>query len=76
VARYPLFREALDLYLNAPATPASLMAALGPVKKVDEAVYRGVEEMLSGGKDPEKALEDAAANANEAIDEYNRTVGD
>jgi len=76
VARYPLFQVALDLYLNAPATPATLMAALGPVKKVDEAVYRGVEEMLSGAKDPEQALEDAAAGANEAIAEYNERVED
>ena len=74
VARYPLFQVALDLYLNTPATPATLMAALGPVKKVDEAVYRGVEEMLSGVKDPEQALEDAAAGANEAIKEYNERV--
>ena len=74
VARYPLFQVALDLYLNAPASPATLMAALGPVKKVDEAVYTGVEEMLSGGKDPEQALEDAAAASNEAIDEYNQRV--
>jgi sn-glycerol 3-phosphate transport system substrate-binding protein len=74
IARYPLFQVALDLYLNAPATPASLMAALGPVKKVDEAVYRGVEEMLSGIKDPEQALADAAANANDAIAEYNERV--
>ena len=76
VARYPLFRGALDLYLNAPASPETLMAALGPLKKVNEAVYTGVEEMLTAGKDPEQALEDAAASANEAIDEYNRTVGD
>jgi sn-glycerol 3-phosphate transport system substrate-binding protein len=76
VARYPLFRGALDLYLNAPATPASVMATLGSVMKVDEAVYTGVEEMLSGAKDPEQALEDAASNANAAIDEYNQRVGD
>jgi sn-glycerol 3-phosphate transport system substrate-binding protein len=76
MSRYPLFQVALDLYLDAPASPATLMAALGPVKKVDEAVYRGVEEMLSGGKDPEQALEDAAAGANEAIEEYNQRVGD
>ena len=75
VARYPLFREALDLYLNAPATPATLMAALGPFQKVREAVYTGVEEMLSGAKDPEQALKDAAPNANEAIAEYNQRVG-
>ena len=75
VARYPLFRQALDLYLNAPATPATLTAALGPYQKVREAVYTGEEEMLNAGKDPDQALADAAANANQAIDEYNRTVG-
>jgi sn-glycerol 3-phosphate transport system substrate-binding protein len=74
IARYPLFRQALDLYLNAPATPATLVAALGPFQKVREAVYRGMEEMLAGVKDPEQALADAAANADEAIDEYNRSV--
>jgi sn-glycerol 3-phosphate transport system substrate-binding protein len=74
VARYPLFQQALDLYLNAPATPTSLMAALGPVKKVDEAVYSGVEEMLSGAKDPDKALADAAAEANAAIADYNQRL--
>jgi sn-glycerol 3-phosphate transport system substrate-binding protein len=76
MARYPLFQVALDLYLDAPGGPATVMAALGPVKKVDEAVYRGVEEMLSGNKDAVQALEDAAAAANEAIDEYNERVGD
>jgi sn-glycerol 3-phosphate transport system substrate-binding protein len=74
VAQYPLFQVALDLYLNTPSSAATLMAALGPVKKVDEAVYRGVEEMLSGIKDPEQALADAAANANDAIAEYNERV--
>jgi len=75
VASYPFFREALDLYLNAPATPANLTAALGPFQKVREAVYRGVEEMLSGAKDPEQALKDAASNANAAIADYNQRVG-
>ena len=76
VARYPLFQTAVDLYLNAPATPETLMAALGPVKKVDEAVYTGVEEMLSGVKDPEAALEGAAAGSNDAIEAYNRQMED
>jgi ABC-type glycerol-3-phosphate transport system substrate-binding protein len=43
---------------------------------VNEAVYRGVEEMLNTSKDPDQALADAASTANEAIDEYNRTVKD
>ena len=76
VARYPLFQAALDIYLNTPATPTTLEAVLGPFQKVREAVYRGVEEMLSGVKSPEQALEDAAARANEAIEEYNQQVGD
>ena len=76
MSRYPLFQVPLNLYLNAPASPAAIMAALGPVKKVDEAVYSGVEAMLSGGKDPEQALEDAAAEANQAIEEYNQRLGE
>jgi sn-glycerol 3-phosphate transport system substrate-binding protein len=76
VARYPLFQVALDLYVNAPATAVSLPPALGPAMKVGEAVLRGVEEMLSGVNDPEQALADAAANANEAIEEYNQQVRD
>jgi len=76
VTRYPLFQEALDLYLNAPASPATLTATVGPFQKVHEAVYRGVEEMLSGTKDPEQALKDAADGANQAIEEYNRRLGD
>jgi hypothetical protein len=32
--------------------------------------------MLNAGKDPDQALADAAATANEAIKEYNQQVGD
>ena len=76
IARYPLFRQVLDLYLNAPATPATLVAAVGPFQKVREAIFRGVEEMLTGIKDPEQALKDAASNANAAIADYNQRVGE
>ena len=76
LAHYPLFQVAFDLYLNAPANPATEGTILGPYQKVREAIYRGVEEMLSGIKDPDQALDDAAAGANQAIDEYNRRVGD
>ena len=75
VARYPLFRVALDLYLNTPAMPASVDALLGPRYQVREIVYTAVEEMLEGGKDPQQALEDAATAANQAIAEYNQRVG-
>jgi sn-glycerol 3-phosphate transport system substrate-binding protein len=74
LARYPLYQVVLGLYVNAPATAVSLAPALGPAIKVDEAVLRGAEEMLSGIKDPDQALEDAAAAANETIAEYNQRV--
>jgi sn-glycerol 3-phosphate transport system substrate-binding protein len=75
LASYPLFQVAFDLYLNAPANPATEGTILGPLQKVREAIFRGVEEMLSGMKDPQQALDDAAANANQAITEYNQRVG-
>jgi sn-glycerol 3-phosphate transport system substrate-binding protein len=75
LAQYPLFQVPFDLYLNAPASPATGGTILGPFQKVREAIFRGVEEMLSGVKDPDKALADAAANADQAIAEYNQRVG-
>jgi sn-glycerol 3-phosphate transport system substrate-binding protein len=75
VAKYPLFQVPLDLYRNTPATPATEGTILGPFQKVREAIFRGVEEMLSGSKDPDQALADAATNANQAIAEYNQRVG-
>ena len=75
LTRYPLYQVSFDLYRNAPADPAREGTILGPYLKVREAIYRGVEEMLSGVKDPQQALDDAAAAANQAIDEYNGRVG-
>jgi sn-glycerol 3-phosphate transport system substrate-binding protein len=75
VAKYPLFQLPLDLYLNSPMTPATLFPVLGPFWQVREAVYQGIEAMLSGAKDPDQALEDAAAEADRIIEEYNQRVG-
>jgi len=74
LAQYPLFQVAFDLYLSAPANPATEGTILGPLQKVREAIFRGVEEMLAGIKDPDQALADAAAGADEAIKEYNQRV--
>ena len=76
VAKYPPFQVPLDLYLESPTNPAALGAVLGPFYQVREALSQGIEAMLSGAKDPDEALEDAAAEANEAIHEYNERVGD
>jgi len=76
VAKYPQFQVPLDLYLNTPMTPAALGALLGPVRQVREAISSAVEAMLSGSKDPTKALEDAAAESNRIIEEYNQRLKD
>jgi len=77
IAKYPLFQVPLDLFLNSAATtPAALGAVIGPFHQVREALDQGVEAMLSGTKNPDQALEDAAASANQAIEEYNQRVGD
>jgi sn-glycerol 3-phosphate transport system substrate-binding protein len=74
LTQYPLFKTALNLYLGVPANPASLGVILGPFPEVRKAIEDGIEEMLVGGKDPTKALQDAADNANQAIQKYNQRV--
>jgi len=76
IAKYPQFQVPLDLYLNSPTTPAALGALLGPFRQVREELSRAVEAMLSGAKDPDQALEDAAAESNRIIEEYNQRVKD
>jgi hypothetical protein len=51
-------------------------ALIGPGDEVAEAVAQAVEEMLVAGKDPLKALGDAASNANRILADYNERVGD
>ena len=77
LAKYPQFRVPLDLYLNNPATSAAQsVALLGPFPQIREELLRAVEAMLSGTKDPDQALEDAAAESNRIIEEYNERVKD
>jgi sn-glycerol 3-phosphate transport system substrate-binding protein len=76
IAKYPQFQVPLQLYLEAPATPAGLGALLGPFRQVREELSRAVEAMLSGTKDPDQALADAAAECDRIIEEYNEKVKD
>ena len=76
MAQYPQFQVPLDLYLEAPVTPAALGALVGPFRQVREAINTNLEAMLVGAKDPEQALSEAAAEATDAIEEYNERVGD
>jgi len=76
IAEYPQFQVPLDLYLNSPTTPAALNALLGPFWRVDEALHQGADAMLSGAKEPDQALKDAAEEANRIIEDYNQKVKD
>jgi sn-glycerol 3-phosphate transport system substrate-binding protein len=76
IAEYPLFRIPIDLFLEAPTTLASLGPLLGPFRDVREAVTNAWEETVVGSKDPVEAIEDAAAEANEIIESYNRRLGE
>jgi sn-glycerol 3-phosphate transport system substrate-binding protein len=76
IAKYPQFQVPLDLYLESPMTPATLNALIGPFWRVQETLHQGADAMLSGAKDPDQALEDAAADANRIIEEYNQRVND
>ena len=72
--KYPQFKVAVDLYQAAPSTPASLGPLLGPLIDVRQIVARAIEEMLVSDKDPVAAINDAAKEANDLIQEYNRRV--
>jgi len=72
--KYPQFKIAVDLYQAAPSTPASLGPLLGPFINVRQIVVRAIEEMLVGDKNPVEAINDAAEEANDVIQEYNERV--
>jgi sn-glycerol 3-phosphate transport system substrate-binding protein len=72
--KYPHFRVAVDPFLNAVSTPATQGALLGDFVSVRVIVQKAAEEMILKGKDPSQALDDAANEANEAIQEYNSRI--
>jgi len=74
MAKYPGFRVAKDLFQASPVTPATLGPLLGPFNEVREAMLGGLEETVVRDKDPVAAIEDAAEEANEIIEDYNRRV--
>ena len=76
IAEYPLFRLPVDLFLETPSTQESLGPLLGPMRDVREVVATAMEETVVGSRDPIEALDDAAAEANDIIEDYNRRLGE
>ena len=75
VARYPVFMVPVDQLRRGPDTPATRGALVGPFPQVREALAQNIEQMLLQSKDPDKALDDAAAQANQIIADYNQRLG-
>jgi sn-glycerol 3-phosphate transport system substrate-binding protein len=71
---FPQFRAAVTQLRASPDTPATEGALLGPFKDVRDLITEAFERALSGGADPDQALESAATQANDRIKEYNRTA--
>jgi sn-glycerol 3-phosphate transport system substrate-binding protein len=74
MTEYPQFRVGVEIFRSSPATPATLGPLLGPFNEVREAVLRQLEETIVNDKDPVEAISDAAKEANEIIEDYNRRV--
>ena len=75
IARYPLFKVPVDIFLGAPSSPASLGPLIGPIRAAREPVAQAIESMLTGSKDPVEALTEAAESANDILAEYNERIG-
>ncbi|MPZ22267.1 MAG: extracellular solute-binding protein [Dehalococcoidia bacterium] len=74
-AERPHFRVAYDQLLDGVTNVASSGPVMGAYIEVREAVVSAMEAMFLEGASPEDALAAAAAEANEAIEDYNSRVG-
>jgi sn-glycerol 3-phosphate transport system substrate-binding protein len=72
--KYPYYQVPIDLFAGKPATAANLGPRIGPFPEVRDAVVEEMEAVVVGGKDPDEALEEAAARATEVLQDYNKRV--
>jgi sn-glycerol 3-phosphate transport system substrate-binding protein len=72
--QYPQLAIARDQLLRSPRNYATAGALIGPFAQVRESVENAFEQALVGGKTARQALDQAAREANRAIDRYNRSV--
>jgi sn-glycerol 3-phosphate transport system substrate-binding protein len=72
----PQFTAAREQFLRSPVNRSTQGAVIGPFTQVRESVVEAFEQVLVGGKSPREALQDAADEANRAIERYNRSVAD
>ena len=73
-AKYPAFRTAVDPFLATASTRPTQGALLGNFVDVRVIVQNALEQMILKSKDPGQSADDAAQEANETIQEYNRRI--
>ncbi|REK77572.1 ABC transporter substrate-binding protein [Paenibacillus paeoniae] len=74
LAKYPQFQTAVDQLHNSKPSTASTGAVMGVFPEARQIVEGAIEEALTGVKDPQKALDDAAKAISDKIGTYNKTL--
>ena len=75
MAKFPQFRTAVDQLHALPPSVASAGCLLGVMPQARKASEDGLEAAIVGSKPAERAMKDAAASVQAAIDSYNTSVG-
>jgi sn-glycerol 3-phosphate transport system substrate-binding protein len=76
-AKYPYLRVAPEQLQEGARTRASQGAIVGPFAKIrSEAVITAIESMILTGTSPDDAIDKAASDATELIQEYNQRIGE
>jgi sn-glycerol 3-phosphate transport system substrate-binding protein len=74
MAKYPQFKTAVDQLHATKATQATQGAVMGVFPEARQIVEGAIEEALTGKKQPQQALDDAAKSITDKITQYNKTV--
>ena len=74
VAEKPQFQTAVEQLANTPSGIPTQGCLLGTLPQVRALVETAIESVLTSGKDPKAALDDAAKQAKGLIDKYNSAV--
>ncbi len=72
--RNPAYRAAFDQLLQSKANRATQGALIGPFPEIRTIIENMIQEVFQG-KDIDKALKDADAKADKALQQYNASVG-
>ncbi|MFC0212511.1 ABC transporter substrate-binding protein [Paenibacillus chartarius] len=74
LTKYPQFKTAVDQLHNTKLNKATQGAVMGVFPEARQLTETAIEEALTGKKQPQAALDDAAKGISEKIANYNKTV--